>query len=156
MLDVATIAPDFTLRDQNREEVLLSSFRGSRAVLLVFYPLAFTSTCTGELCSLRDDLAVYQNDRVQVLAVSVDSTYTHKIFAEREGYDFPLLSDFWPHGEVAQLYDVFNDEAGFANRGTFLIDIDGVIRFAEMNPPGQGRDAQKWREAIEALPWPGS
>ena len=60
------------------------------------------------------------------------------------------------HGEVAQLYDVFNDEAGFANRGTFLIDSDGVIRFAEMNPPGQGRDAQKWREAIEALPWPGS
>jgi mycoredoxin-dependent peroxiredoxin len=151
MLEVGSVAPDFTLRDQNREEVQLSSFRGERAVLLVFYPLAFTSTCTGELCTVRDDLAVYQNDHVQVLAISVDSTYSHKIFAERESYDFPLLSDFWPHGGVAQAYDVFNDQAGFANRGTFLIDTEGVIRFAEMNPPGEGRDAQRWRAAIEEL-----
>jgi peroxiredoxin len=152
LVDVGSMAPDFQLRDQNREEVILSSFRGSQAVLLVFYPLAFTSTCTGELCSVRDDLAVYQNDRVQVLAISVDSTYTHKIFAERENYDFPLLSDFWPHGAVAQSYGVFNDEAGIANRGTFLIDGAGIVQFAEMNPPGEGRDAQKWRDAIEALP----
>ena len=133
------------MRDQNREEVTLSSFRGDQAVLIVFYPLAFTATCTGELCSVRDDLAVYQNDHVQVLAISVDSTYSHKIFAEREGYEFPLLADFWPHGGVAQAYGVFNDEAGFANRGTFLIDTEGVVRFAEMNPPGEGRDAQNWR-----------
>jgi mycoredoxin-dependent peroxiredoxin len=151
MLDIGSVAPDFTLRDQNREEIQLSAFRGDRAVLLVFYPLAFTSTCTGELCTVRDDLAIYQNDHVQVLAISVDSTYSHKIFAEREGYEFPLLSDFWPHGGVAQAYDVFNDQAGFANRGTFLIDTEGVIRFAEMNPPGEGRDAQKWRDAIEEL-----
>ena len=78
-----------------------------------------------------------------MLAISVDSTYAHKIFAEREGYDFPLLADFWPHGGVAQDYGVFNDEAGFANRGTFLIDLEGVVRFAEMNAPGEGRDAQK-------------
>jgi peroxiredoxin (alkyl hydroperoxide reductase subunit C) len=151
MLDIGSVAPDFTLRDQNREEIQLSAFRGDRAVLLVFYPLAFTSTCTGELCTVRDDLAIYQNDHVQVLAISVDSTYSHKIFAEREGYEFPLLSDFWPHGGVAQEYGAFNDQAGFANRGTFLIDTEGVIRFAEMNPPGEGRDAQKWRDAIEEL-----
>jgi peroxiredoxin len=151
MLEVGSIAPDFTLRDQNREEVTLSSFRGERAVLLVFYPMAFTSTCTGELCAVRDDLGAYQNDRVQILTVSIGSSYTHKIFAEREGYDFPLLADFWPHGEVAQLYGVFNDAAGVANRGTFLIDVDGVIRFAEMNGPGEGRDAQKWLAAIGEL-----
>jgi peroxiredoxin len=151
MLDVGSTAPDFTLRDQNREEVTLSSFRGAQAVLLVFYPLAFTSTCTGELCSVRDHLGVYQNDRVQVIAISVDSTYAHKIFSEREEYDFPLLADFWPHGGVAQAYGVFNDEAGFANRGTFLIDVEGVIRFAEMNAPGEGRDEQKWRDAVEKL-----
>ncbi len=151
LVDVGTTAPDFTLRDQNREEVTLSSFRGERAVLLVFYPLAFTSTCTGELCSVRDDLAIYQNDRVQVLAISVDSTYAHKIFAEREGYEFPLLSDFWPHGGVASAYGVFNDDAGFANRGTFLIDTEGVVTFAEMNPPGEGRNAENWRTAIESL-----
>src|ERR1700749_812272 len=116
MLDVGSVAPDFTLRDQNREEGTLSSFRGSQAVLLVFYPLAFTATCTGELCDVRDSLAVYQNDRVQVLSISVDSSYTHKIFAEREGYEFPLLADFWPHGGVASAYGGFNEKTGFANR----------------------------------------
>ena len=151
LVDVGSEAPDFTLRDQNREEVTLSSFRGSQAVLVVFYPLAFTATCTGELCSVRDHLAEYQNDRVQVLAISVDSTYAHKIFAEREGYEFPLLADFWPHGGAASAYGVFNEDAGFANRGTFLVDVDGIVRFAEMNAPGEGRDSQRWLSAIEAL-----
>jgi len=144
-------APDFTLRDQNNEEVTLSSFRGEKAVLIIFYPLAFTGICTGELCSVRDDLHTFQNDAVQVVSVSVDSVYSHKIFSEREGYQFPLLADFWPHGAVAQLYGVFNEDAGFANRGTFLVDKTGVVRFAELNGPGEGRDAQTWRDAIAAL-----
>lgn len=150
-IEVGAHAPDFTLRDQNNEEVTLSSFRGRKAVLLVFYPLAFTGICTGELCVVRDDLSTFQNDDVQVITVSVDSPYSHKIFAEREGYQFPLLSDFWPHGAVARQYGVFNETAGIANRGTFLIDRDGVVRFAEMNEPGQGRDAQRWREAIKEI-----
>ena len=144
-------APDFTLRDQNNEEVTLSAFRGEQAVLIIFYPLAFTGICTGELCAVRDDLATFQNDRVQVLTISVDSPYSHKIFSEREGYDFPLLSDFWPHGEVAQRYGVFNEAAGFANRGTFLLDTDGIVRFTEVNGPGEGRDPQGWKDAIAAL-----
>jgi peroxiredoxin (alkyl hydroperoxide reductase subunit C) len=151
LIDVGQEAPDFTLKDQNNEEFTLSSYRGERAVLIVFYPLAFTGICTGELCAVRDDIASFQNDAVQVVSVSVDSAYTHKIFAEREGYDFPLLSDFWPHGAVAQAYGVFNETAGFANRGTFLVDQDGIVRFAEMNSPGQGRDANEWLSAIEAL-----
>ncbi len=144
-------APDFTLRDQNNEEFTLSSFRGSKAVLVVFYPLAFTGICTGELCRIRDDLAQFQNDNVEVVSISVDSPYSHKVFAEREGYEFPLLSDFWPHGGVASAYGVFNEAAGIANRGTFLVDRDGVVRFAEMNEPGVGRDADVWLAAIKSL-----
>jgi mycoredoxin-dependent peroxiredoxin len=151
MIQVGEPAPDFTLRDQNNEEVTLSAFRGSRAVLVIFYPLAFTGICTGELCAVRDDLSAYQNDDVQVVSISVDSAYTHKVFSEREGYEFPLLSDFWPHGAVAQSYGVFNETTGFANRGTFLVDRDGIVRFAEMNQPGEGRDAQQWLDAIARL-----
>jgi peroxiredoxin len=151
VIKVGDEAPDFTLRDQNNEEVTLSSFRGDRAVLLIFYPLAFTGICTGELCAVRDDLSTFQNDDVQVMTISVDSSYVHKVFAEREGYTFPLLADFWPHGAVAQAYGVFNDEVGFSNRGTFLVDKEGIVRFAEMNTPGQGREAQDWRDAIKSL-----
>jgi peroxiredoxin (alkyl hydroperoxide reductase subunit C) len=144
-------APDFTLHDQNNEEFTLSAHRGSRAVLVIFYPLAFTGICTGELCAVRDDLTTFQNEDVQVVTISVDSVYSHKVFSEREGYDFPLLSDFWPHGGVAQAYGVFNEATGFANRGTFLVDRQGVVRFAEVKPPGEGRDPQGWRDAIAAL-----
>jgi peroxiredoxin (alkyl hydroperoxide reductase subunit C) len=151
IIAVGDEAPDFTLNDQNNEEWTLSSFRGHKAVLIVFYPLAFTGICTGELCVVRDDLATFQNDDVEVVSISVDSVYSHKIFSEREGYPFPLLADFWPHGGVAKAYGVFNEIAGISNRGTFLVDKDGIVRFAEMNSPGDGRDAQVWRDAIAAL-----
>jgi mycoredoxin-dependent peroxiredoxin len=151
MIEIGDEAPDFTLRDQNNEEVTLSSFRGQKAVLVVFYPLAFTGICTGELYAVRDDLSAFQNEGVQIVTISVDSTYSHKIFSEREGYEFPLLSDFWPHGEVAKRYGSFNETVGFANRGTFLVDKDGIVRFAELNEPGQGRNADDWRDAIAKL-----
>src|SRR5690242_10486198 len=97
-IDVGAPAPDFTLKDQNNQEISLSGFRGRKAVLLVFYPAAFTGTCQGELTEVRDHLADYQNDDVQILTVSVDSPFAHKVWADREGFDFPLLADFWPHG----------------------------------------------------------
>ncbi|WP_431883476.1 peroxiredoxin [Micromonospora gifhornensis] len=147
-IEVGAEAPDFVLKDQNNQQVRLSDFRGRRTVLLVFYPLAFTGVCQGELCEVRDNLNDYVNDDVQVLTVSVDSVYAHKIWADREGYQFPLLADFWPHGAVAQAYGVFNDTAGIANRGTFVIDKAGVVRFAEMNMPGEPRDQQGWRKAL--------
>ncbi|MEU8181659.1 peroxiredoxin [Micromonospora sp. NPDC049047] len=147
-IEVGAEAPDFVLKDQNNQEVRLSDFRGRRTVLLVFYPLAFTGTCQGELCEVRDNLDAYVNDDVQVLTASVDSVYSHKIWADREGYQFPMLADFWPHGGVAQAYGVFNDTSGVANRGTFVIDKAGIIRFAEMNGPGEARDQQAWRKAI--------
>ncbi|MEU7584811.1 peroxiredoxin [Micromonospora sp. NPDC049230] len=147
-IEVGAQAPDFVLKDQNNQEVRLSDFRGRRVVLLVFYPFAFTGTCQGELSEVRDNLDAYVNDDVQVLTVSVDSVYSHKVWADREGYQFPMLADFWPHGAVAQAYRVFNDVAGFANRGTFVIDKAGVVRYAEMNGPGEARDQQGWRKAI--------
>jgi mycoredoxin-dependent peroxiredoxin len=150
-IDVGAEAPDFVLKDQNNQEVRLSDFRGSRNVLLVFYPLAFTGTCQGELCAVRDNLNDFVNDSVQVLTVSVDSSPVHKIWADREGYYFPLLADFWPHGEVAQRYGVFNTDRGFANRGTFIIDKAGIIRYAEENPPGQARDQDAWRKVLATL-----
>jgi mycoredoxin-dependent peroxiredoxin len=149
-LEVGDQAPDFTLKDQNNQEWTLSEFQGDRNVLVVFYPLAFSGICTGELDQLRDDLAEFA--AVQVLAVSVDSVYTLKAWSDQQGYDFPLLSDFWPHGKVAQDYGVFNDKAGLANRGTFLVDTDGVIRFAEMTQPGEARDQTIWKQALAALP----
>jgi peroxiredoxin len=151
VIEVREQAPDFTLHDQNNEVFTLSASRGSRAVLVIFYPLAFTGICTGELGAVHDDMATYQNDEVQVVSISVDSAYAQKVFSQREGYEFPMLSDFWPHGGVAKTYGVFNEVTGFANRGTFLVDKDGTVRFAELNGPGEGRDAQDWRDAITKL-----
>ncbi|QII05924.1 peroxiredoxin [Rhodococcoides fascians A25f] len=147
-IEVGAVAPDFTLKDQNNQLVTLSSYRNVKNVLLVFYPLAFTGTCQGELCKVRDELPTFENDDTAILAISVGPPPTHKIWAAEQGYTFPLLSDFWPHGEVAQAYGVFNDSAGFANRGTFVVDKSGIIRFAEMNGPGEARDSSSWSEAL--------
>lgn len=149
--ELGSTAPDFTLKDQNNQEVTLSSFRGDRAVLVVFYPFAFSGICTGELCAVRDDLSSFQNADVQILAVSVDHAFALKAWAAAEGYEFPLLADFWPHGKVAQDYGVFNDAAGFALRGTFLVDKEGKIAFAEVNGPGEPRDQDAWKKALAAL-----
>ena len=150
-LEVGSIAPNFTLKDYNKQDVTLSSFAGDKPVLLVFYPFAFSGVCQGELCQLRDELADYDGSGVQVLGISVDTPFSLKEWAQQQGYQFPLLSDFWPHGAVAQSYGVFNEDAGMANRGTFLIDTDGVVRFAEVNQPGDARDQQAWKKAVAEI-----
>jgi peroxiredoxin len=151
MLAVGVGAPDFTLHDQNRQPVTLSDFRGAKDVLLVFFPLAFTGICQGELDQLRDHLPDFENDDSAVLAISVGPAPTHKVWATESGFLFPVLSDFWPHGAVSQAYGVFNDDAGIANRGTFVVDRSGTIRFAEMKQPGEARDQRLWIEALTAL-----
>lgn len=149
--EVGTDAPDFTLKDQNNQDVTLSSFRGERSVLVVFYPFAFSGICTGELSAVRDDLSSFQNDDVQILAISVDHPFTLRAWADAQSYEFPLLADFWPHGKVAREYAVFNDGAGFALRGTFLVDKSGVVAFAEVNGLGEAREQDSWRKAVAAL-----
>jgi mycoredoxin-dependent peroxiredoxin len=151
MLPVGTTAPDFALRDQNQQRVTLSAYRGAKNVLLVFFPLAFTGICQGELDRLRDHLPDFENDDRAVLAISVGPPPTHKIWALESGFTFPVLSDFWPHGKVSQAYGVFNDDAGYSNRGTFVVDRSGVIRFAEMKEPGEARDQRLWTDALAAL-----
>ncbi|HEV2088784.1 MAG TPA: peroxiredoxin [Cryptosporangiaceae bacterium] len=150
-VEVGDLAPDFILRDQNNQDVSLSDFKGVKNVLLVFYPLAFTGVCSGELTSLRDNLPTFQNDRVQVLTVSVDSAMVHKVWAEREGYDFPMLADFWPHGGVAQAYGVFDEAKGQALRGTFLIDTQGVVRWKTVNAIPNARRLDDYVEALASL-----
>jgi mycoredoxin-dependent peroxiredoxin len=151
MLSTGTEAPDFTLKDQNQQPVTLHYFRGNKDVLLVFFPLAFTGICQGELDEIRDHLPNYENDNTATLAISVGPPPTHKIWAIQSGFTFPVLSDFWPHGAVSQAYGVFNFDAGFANRGTFVVDRSGVIRFAEMKQPGEPRDQGMWTDALAAL-----
>ncbi|MBS1695439.1 MAG: peroxiredoxin [Actinobacteria bacterium] len=150
MLEVGDTAPEFTLKDQNGRHVALGEFRGAKDVLLVFFPLAFTGICEGELGEIRDRLPIYENDTTATLAISVGPPPTHKIWAVQSGFTFPLLSDFWPHGAVSQAYGVFNADGGFPNRGTFLVDRSGVIRFAEMNQPGEPRDQAVWAAALAA------
>ncbi|MFB4298185.1 peroxiredoxin [Actinomadura sp. NTSP31] len=149
--EVGAEAPDFTLKDQNNQDVTLSSFRGERNVLVVFYPFAFSGICTGELCAVRDDISAFQNENVQILGVSVDHVFALKTWANEEGYRFPLLSDFWPHGEVAKLYGVFNSDRGMAVRGTFLVDKSGTVRFSEVNSPAEARDQDTWKRALATL-----
>lgn len=151
LIEVGTEAPDFTLKDQNGQAVTLGSFRGAKNVLLVFFPLAFTGICQGELDEIRDNLPRYQNGDTATLAISVGPPPTHKIWATQSGFTFPVLSDFWPHGAVAEAYGVFNDGAGVSNRGTFVVDAAGIVRFAEMKQPGEPRDQAVWMDALAAL-----
>lgn len=144
-------APDFTLRDQHGQDVTLSTVVQDGPVLLVFYPFAFSRTCTGELCALRDDLASLTDVGVRVHAISCDPTYSLKAYADAEGYTFSLLSDFWPHGHVSRQYGVFDEALGRAGRGSFLVDAEGVLRWSVLNHRGQARDLADYRKAAEAL-----
>ena len=149
-LSVGDIAPDFTLKNQHTEEVTLSSFRGKKNVLITFYPFSFTGTCTGELRGLRDDLGSFQNDKTELLAISCDSPYTQKEFAAKEGFEFSVLSDFWPHGAASTAYGTFIADKGFANRGSFIIDKEGIVRFALYNGM-DARNNEDYKKALAAL-----
>jgi len=151
MVEVGDEAPDFELRDSSGQPVRLSDFRGKRNVTLVFYPFAFSSTCQGELCELRDSVEEYSNDDSQLLAISVDSTYTLRAWAAEQRYRFPLLADFWPHGAVAQAYGVFDERRGCALRGSFIVDRQGVVRYATLNGLGDARDPAEVRKVLASL-----
>ena len=154
-LENDTQAPDFDLPNQFGERIRLSDFRGKRPVALVFYPLAFSSTCTGELCDLRDNLNLFKEHGVELIGISVDSKATLRAWAEQEGYDFNLLADFWPHGAVAKEYGVFLEDKGYANRATFVIDAKGIIRASFITAPGQARSMEEYRAALdEVVPAP--
>ncbi len=150
-LENETHAPDFELANRFGERIRLSDFAGKKAVALVFFPLAFSGTCQGELCALQENLALFRDRKVELLGISVDSKHTLRAWAEKQKYDFDLLADFWPHGQVAKEYGVFLDEKGFANRATFIIDRDGVIQARFVTSPGEARDIEAYRDGLAAL-----
>ncbi len=150
-LRIGAAAPEFTLPDHHGRPVSLSDFRGQRVVIVVFYPYAFTSTCTGELGAIQAMLPTFQNDDVQVLAVSCDSMFALRVFADQQRLGYPLLSDFWPHGEVSRAYGVFDEERGASVRGTFVVDRAGVLRWQVVNAIPDARDTAEYERVLERV-----
>ena len=151
VLEIGAEAPEFTLSDQHGEELTLSELVAEGPVALVFFPLAFSGICTGELCELRDNLAAFEDASVRLLGISVDSVHALRAWAEQEGYTFSILSDFWPHGGVAREYGAFVEEAGIATRATFVIGPDRRVLASFETAPGEARDFGAYREALSAL-----
>ena len=148
-IEIGQEAPDFTLRDQHGADLTLSDFRGSKSVVVMFYPYTFSPVCTGELREMRDHLA--DNDNVQVIAISCDSIFALREFADRDGITYPLLSDFWPHGQVAQQYGVFDVDRGCSLRGTVIVDPAGIVRWKITNGLPDERDIDAYRGALAEL-----
>lgn len=135
-------APDFRTRNQHGETVTLSGLLADETgpLLLVFYPWAFSGICTGELAALREGHDTLVEAGVRVLAISCDAMFTLRAFAEAEQLPFDLLTDHWPHGAIARAYEVFDDQAGCALRGSFLVDRDGLVTWTVVNGIGEPRD----------------
>ena len=150
VLSVGDLAPDFTLRDQFGQDVTLSSFRGQKAVLLFFYPYAFSGVCTGEVAGIRDRLAEFLTFDTEVLGISCDPTYSLRSFADQDGLNFPLLSDFWPHGNVARAYDVFDERTGSPDRSSYVVDKQGEVRWSVHNARPEGRDLDEHLAQLHA------
>ena len=143
-------APDFALQDQHGQEFTLSQFAGDKAVLLMFYPFAFSSVCTGELIAFRDRLELFETDDTTLLTISCDPIYTQRAVADRDALFFPLLSDYWPHGEVTQAYGVFDERRGAPRRSSFVVGKDGLITWAVHATWDQARGLEEQAGALRA------
>ena len=143
-------APDFTLRDQFGQDVSLSDFRGRKAVVILFFPFAFSGVCTGEMAGVRDRLDEFMTFETEVLAISCDPVYSLRAFSDADGLNFPLLSDFWPHGAVSTAYDVFDDSKGMPRRSSYVIDPEGLIRWSVHSALPQGRDLDEHLAQLRA------
>jgi mycoredoxin-dependent peroxiredoxin len=151
ILEPGTPAPTFALVNQFGETVRLADLIGEKPVALVFFPLAFSRVCQGELCELRDNIGMFRDADVELVGISVDSKHTLRAWAEAESYDFPLLADFWPHGAVAQAYGCFNEERGCSTRGTYVIDKDGIVRWKVVNAIPDARDQTEYLKVLADL-----
>ncbi len=144
-------APDFTLRDQFGQDVTLASYRGQKAVAILFYPYAFSGVCTGEMAGIRDRLDEFLTFDTEVLGISCDPMFSLRAFADQDGLNFPLLSDFWPHGEVSRAYGVFDEERGCPLRSSYLVDREGVLRWSVHSAGPQPRDLDEHLAQLVAL-----
>jgi peroxiredoxin len=150
-VEVGQEAPDFTLRDENGEEVALSSLRGQN-VVLVFYPAAFSRICTKELKDISGVAEKFKAANAEVFGISVDSSFALKAFKRDEHLEARLLSDFHPKGDVARQYGAYIEEAGVATRATFVIDKNGKVAHKVVVHPGEARDEQEYLEALASCP----
>jgi peroxiredoxin (alkyl hydroperoxide reductase subunit C) len=144
-------APGFTLKDQDNNEVSVDDLKGHKA-LVVFIPFPFTGICTGELCAIRDHLNTLSDLDAKVVVITCDTRFVHKKWADEEGFTFPILSDFWPHGATAQAYGAFNDTTGSANRVTYVLDADGVVReIIDSGSLGTPREYELYEAALAKI-----
>jgi len=151
-LSIGDEAPDFELPNQDMEPVSLASFRGDKAVALVFVPFAFTGVCEGEFCSLSDGLSDFEAKGVQVLGITCDRPFSNKAWAEKAGINMPILSDGWPHGDVSKRYENFNEDMGCAMRKTILVGTDGkIVDMFESPDLGTPRDKEAYEAALAKL-----
>jgi peroxiredoxin len=125
-LIVGQTAPDFSLRNQHRDKVGLESLRGTKSTI-VFIPFAFTRTCEGELCEIRDNSDLFANSDTKVVAITCNTLHANRVWADQQGFEFDILSDFWPHGEVARDYEAFDENYGYAMRTTYVLDSNLVV-----------------------------
>ena len=144
------LAPDFTLRDQIGQDISLSSYRGKKAVALVFYPYAFSGVCTGEMGGIRARLDEFLTFDTEVLALSCDPVYALRAFSDSDGLNFGLLSDFWPHGEVARAYGVLDERAGCPERSSYVVDKEGRLTWAVHHPKPEARSLDDLLVALHA------
>jgi glutaredoxin-dependent peroxiredoxin len=153
-IQIGQKAPEFSLFDTERKKVSLADFKGKN-VLILFYPQAFSSTCTAELCTVRDDIARYNNANAEVLGISVDSVFTLKRYKEEQGYNFPLLSDF--NKEVSAAYDSLYENwilemKGVSKRSAFIVDKEGIIQYVELVETKDGvPDFEAINKKLESL-----
>jgi len=125
--EIGSPAPEFTLRAIDGESVSLEALRG-RKTLVVFIPFPFTDTCEGELCAIRDRLSELDRLDANVVVITTDTLFSNREWSKKNGFEFPVLSDFWPHGAVTAAYGTFDEKVGAANRSTYVLDADGVVR----------------------------
>ena len=150
-LKVGDTAPDFTLKTADREDWRLSDFRGKKNVVLAFVPFAFSSVCSAQLPSYEAELDRFKDLDTEVVSISMDSTHALTAWAKSMGTSFPLLSDFYPQGQVVDLYGM-RHQAGMAERALFAIDKEGVIRAIEIqDSPGNMPDNENLFEALRRI-----
>jgi mycoredoxin-dependent peroxiredoxin len=150
-VQVGQPAPDFTLLDQTKTPVSLSDLKGKKT-LIVFFPFAFSGVCQGELCTIRDNMAALNSVDANVVTISTDTHHANRVWAAQEGFEFKMLSDFWPHGAVAQAYGCFNDQVGCAMRATYVLDEEGIVRaIVSTESLGQAREFDSYQEALAAI-----
>lgn len=147
-LAIGTTAPEFTLLNQEREPVSLDDLKGSRSVI-VFIPFAFTRTCESELCQIRDEFSIFDEADARVVAITCNTLHANKVWSDQQGFQFDILSDWWPHGAVSRKYETFNEGYGYPERTTYFLDDDAVItQVTRSDRLGEARDFEIYRGVL--------